>query len=272
MAGLTALFMLIGNLIGGQSGMLMALGIAAVSNFVMYFFSDSIVLKMQRAEPLDDRYPQVERIVQRLAARDGLPMPKLYYVDTPIPNAFATGRSPSHAAVAVTSGIMEILTDDELEAVLAHELGHVKNRDMLVSTVAATVAGAISYLAQFAFYFGGSSDDDNSNPLALLLAVILAPIAAMLIQMAVSRSREYLADEHSHAVLGTGEPLARALRKLEDWKLSQPPIDASPSQEASAHLMLTNMFSMHGLAALFSTHPSTEDRVERLKELDEGRR
>lgn len=272
MAGLTALFMLIGNLIGGQSGMLMALGIAAVSNFVMYFFSDSIVLKIQRAEPLDDRYPQVERIVQRLAARDGLPMPKLYYVDTPIPNAFATGRSPSHAAVAVTSGIMEILTDDELEAVLAHELGHVKNRDMLVSTVAATVAGAISYLAQFAFYFGGSSDDDNSNPLAMLLAVILAPIAAMLIQMAVSRSREYLADEHSHAVLGTGEPLARALRKLEDWKLSQPPIDASPSQEASAHLMFANMFSMHGLAALFSTHPSTEDRVERLRELDEGRR
>lgn len=272
MAGLTALFMLIGNLIGGQSGMLMALGIAAVSNFVMYFFSDSIVLKMQRAEPLDDRYPQVERIVQRLAARDGLPMPKLYYVDTPIPNAFATGRSPSHAAVAVTSGIMEILTDDELEAVLAHELGHVKNRDMLVSTVAATVAGAISYLAQFAFYFGGSSDDDNSNPLAMLLAVILAPIAAMLIQMAVSRSREYLADEYSHEVLGTGEPLARALRKLEDWKLSQPPIDASPSQEASAHLMFANMFSMHGLAALFSTHPSTEDRVERLRELDEGRR
>jgi len=272
MAGLTALFMLIGNLIGGQSGMLMALGIAAVSNFVMYFFSDSIVLKMQRAEPLDDRYPQVERIVQRLAARDGLPMPKLYYVDTPIPNAFATGRSPSHAAVAVTSGIMETLTDDELEAVLAHELGHVKNRDMLVSTVAATVAGAISYLAQFAFYFGGSSDDDNSNPLAMLLAVILAPIAAMLIQMAVSRSREYLADEHSHEVLGTGEPLARALRKLEDWKLSQPPIDASPSQEASAHLMFANMFSMHGLAALFSTHPSTEDRVERLRELDEGRR
>ena len=272
MVGLTALFMLIGNLIGGQSGMLMALGIAAVSNFVMYFFSDSIVLKMQRAEPLDDRYPQVERIVQRLAARDGLPMPKLYYVDTPIPNAFATGRSPSHAAVAVTSGIMETLTDDELEAVLAHELGHVKNRDMLVSTVAATVAGAISYLAQFAFYFGGSSDDDNSNPLAMLLAVILAPIAAMLIQMAVSRSREYLADEHSHEVLGTGEPLARALRKLEDWKLSQPPIDASPSQEASAHLMFANMFSMHGLAALFSTHPSTEDRVERLRELDEGRR
>ena len=272
MAGLTALFMLIGNLIGGQSGLLMARGIAAVSNFVMYFFSDSIVFKMQRAEPLDDRYPQVERIVQRLAARDGLPMPKLYYVDTPIPNAFATGRSPSHAAVAVTSGIMETLTDDELEAVLAHELGHVKNRDMLVSTVAATVAGAISYLAQFAFYFGGSSDDDNSNPLAMLLAVILAPIAAMLIQMAVSRSREYLADEHSHEVLGTGEPLARALRKLEDWKLSQPPIDASPSQEASAHLMFANMFSMHGLAALFSTHPSTEDRVERLRELDEGRR
>ena len=269
MTVLTALFMAVGYMIGGRSGMLLALGFAAVSNVVTYFFSDSIVLKMQGAQPLGDRYPQVERIVQRLVALDNLPMPKLYYVDTPIPNAFATGRSPKHAAVAVTSGVMEILEDDELEAVLAHELGHVKNRDMLVSTVVATVAGAISYLAQFAFFFGGS-DDEDANPLAMILMAILAPIAAMMIQMAVSRSREYLADEHSHDVLGTGEPLARALRKLEDWKYSQPPIGASPAQEASAHLMFANMFSMQGLAALFSTHPSTEDRVERLKELDEG--
>ena len=249
MTVLTVLFMAVGYMIGGRSGMLLALGVAAVSNVVTYFFSDSIVLKMQGAQPLGDRYPQVERIVQRLTALDNLPMPKLYYVDTPIPNAFATGRSPKHAAVA--------------------ELGHVKNRDMLVSTVVATVAGAISYLAQFAFFFGGS-DDEDANPLAMILMAILAPIAAMMIQMAVSRSREYLADEHSHDVLGTGEPLARALRKLEDWKYSQPPIGASPAQEASAHLMFANMFSMQGLAALFSTHPSTEDRVERLKELDEG--
>lgn len=271
MALLTALFMAVGYGLGGQSGMLMALFFAAASNFFMYFFSDSLVLKMQRAQPLDGRYPQVERIVRELTTVDNLPMPKLYFVNTPVPNAFATGRSPKHAAVAVTSGIMEILTDDELKAVLAHELGHVKNRDMLVSTIAATVAGAISYLAQLAFYFGGNRDED-SNPIALLATVILAPLAAMLIQMAVSRSREYLADEHSQKVLGSGENLASALEKLENWKGSNRPIAASPSQEAASHLMFANMFSLSGLSALFSTHPSTEDRVERLQELDKGQR
>jgi len=266
---LTGLFMAVGYFIGGQQGMLVALGFAAVTNIGMYWFSDSIVLKMQGAKPLEDgRYPQVARIVQELATNDGLPMPKLYYIDTPIPNAFATGRSPSHAAVAVTMGIVGILTDAELKAVLAHELGHVKNRDMLVSTIAATVAGAISYLAQMAFFMGGSRDEDgSSNPLAGLAMLILAPLAAVLIQMAVSRSREFLADEHSANVLHSGQDLANALRKLETFKQSVPPIQPSLSEQASAHLMFTNMFSANGLASLFSTHPSTEARIARLEKI-----
>lgn len=260
---------MVGYAFGGQQGMLMALGIAAVSNFFMYFFSSSLVIKMQGAQPLGDRYPQVERIVRELTVQANLPMPKLYYVETPIPNAFATGRSPQHAAVAVTTGIMDILNEDELRAVLAHELGHVKHRDMLISTIAATLAGAISYLAQLAFLFGGSSDDDDGgNIFAMIASLILAPIAAMLIQMAVSRSREYAADQYSRSILGTGDDLASALMKLENWKASVPPIEPSPSQEASAHLMFSNMFSLGGLQALFSTHPSTEARIARLKELD----
>jgi heat shock protein HtpX len=269
LALLTGLFMAVGYFIGGQQGMLIALGFAAVTNIGMYWFSDSIVLKMQSAKPIEEgQYPQVVRIVQDLATRDGLPMPKLYYVDTPIPNAFATGRSPSHAAVAVTMGIVGILTDAELKAVLAHELGHVKNRDMLVSTIAATVAGAISYLAQMAFFMGGSRDEEgNSNPLAALAMLILAPLAAVLIQMAVSRSREFLADEHSANVLNGGSDLASALMKLENFKHSVPPIEASPAEQASAHLMFANMFSANGLASLFSTHPSTEARIARLKNI-----
>ncbi len=265
MAGLTGLFMAVGYFIGGQQGMLMALFFATISNFVMYFFSDSLVLKMQNAQPLDDRYPEVRRIVTDLASRESMPMPKLYYVETPIPNAFATGRSPEHAAVAVTSGIMEILNEDELRAVLAHELGHVKNRDMLVSTVAASVAGAISYLAQMAFFFGGSDEDGNGNPIAMILAMLLAPIAAMIIQMAISRSREYLADEHSAHLLGTGTALASALKKLEGWKQQASPLAPTPNEQATSHLMFANMFSAAGLASLFSTHPSTADRVKRLQ-------
>lgn len=265
---LTGLFMAIGYFVGGQKGMLFALGIAAVTNLGMYWFSDSIVLKMQGAKPLESgQYPQVTRIVQELATNDGLPMPKLYYVDTPIPNAFATGRSPSHAAVAVTTGIVGLLTDNELKAVLAHELGHVKNRDMLVSTIAATVAGAISYLAQMFYFMGGSSDDEDRNPLVGLALIILAPLAAGLIQMAVSRSREFLADEHSAHVLHGGNDLANALRKLEGFKQAVPPIQPSPAEQASAHLMFANMFSTAGLASLFSTHPSTEARIARLQEI-----
>lgn len=271
LGGLTGLFMLVGYLLGGQRGMVMALGFACVSNFVMYFFSDSMVLKMQGARPLDGKYPEVERIMTDLASREGMPMPKLYYVPTAIPNAFATGRSPSHAAVAVTSGVMEILDENELRAVLAHELGHVKNHDMLVSTLAACIAGAVSYLAQFAFFFGGGSDEESSNPIAAIAVALLSPLAAMIIQMAISRSREYLADEHSQHLLGNGRALASALEKLDGWKKAAPPLRATPNEQATNSLMFANMFSAEGLANLFSTHPATADRIRRLKALDEHR-
>lgn len=267
MGGLIGLFMLIGYLFGGQSGMLFALVLGSGVNLFMYWFSASLVVKMQGAKPLNGKYPEVERIVTDLAQRENMPMPKLYYVDTPIPNAFATGRSPSNAVVAVTSGIMDILSESELKAVLAHELGHVKNRDMLVSTIAACMAGTISYIAQFAFMFGGGNRE-NTNPIAAIAAALLAPIAAMIIQMAISRSREFLADEHSAQTLGHGRDLETALLKLDSWKQSAPPIKPSPSQEATASLMFANMFSMQGLASLFSTHPSTVDRVKRLRSID----
>jgi heat shock protein HtpX len=267
MGGLTGLFMFVGYLFGGQSGMLMALGFASLTNIGMYWFSDSLVLKMQGAQPLNDQYPEVKRIVTDLAQRENMPMPALYYVDTPIPNAFATGRSPRHAAVAVTSGIMEILDERELRAVLAHELGHVKNRDMLVSTIAACLAGAISYIAQFAFMFGGGDRENGGNPIAAIAAALLAPFAAMIIQMAISRSREFLADQHSAELLHDGDALARALAKLDNWKQAAGPIQPTPNEQALSPLMFANMFSAQGLASLFSTHPSTEARVARLKQL-----
>ncbi|MCA9336773.1 zinc metalloprotease HtpX [Candidatus Saccharibacteria bacterium] len=267
MGGLTGLFMFVGYLFGGQSGMLMALGFASLTNIGMYWFSDSLVLKMQGAQPLNDQYPEVKRIVTDLAQRENMPMPALYYVDTPIPNAFATGRSPRHAAVAVTSGIMEILDERELRAVLAHELGHVKNRDMLVSTIAACLAGAISYIAQFAFMFGGGDRENGGNPIAAIAAALLAPFAAMIIQMAISRSREFLADQHSAELLHDGDALASALMKLDSWKQQVPPIQPTPNEQALSPLMFANMFSAQGLASLFSTHPSTAARVARLKKL-----
>lgn len=265
MAAMVGLFMLIGQVIGGQQGALMALVIAAVMNFGMYWFSGSMVLKMQGAVPLDEnRFPQVRRIVQEITQKDNLPMPKLYFVETPIPNAFATGRNPQNAVVAVTAGIMEILDERELYGVLAHEVGHVKNYDMLVSTIAATLGGAISYLAQMAFFFGGS-DEESPNPIAMIAMVILAPLAAMLIQMAVSRTREFGADEHGKKIMnGDGRALASALQKLEAFKPNMQNYQPSPSEQSTAHLMFANMFNMQGLSSLFSTHPSTKDRVERL--------
>lgn len=263
---MTGLFMGVGYLVGGQSGALMALGIAAVMNFGTYWFSDKLVLKMQGATPLDEaRFPQIRRMVQEITTQDGMPMPKLYYVDTPIPNAFATGRSHNHAVVAVTAGIMEILNDKELFAVLAHEIGHVKNYDMLVSTIAATLGGAISYIAQMAFFFGGNDEEGGSNPLAAIAMMILAPLAATLIQLAVSRSREFGADAHSREITnGDGRDLASALQKLESVKPQLQNYRPSPTEEVTAHLMFTNMFNMQGLASLFSTHPSTEARIDRL--------
>ncbi len=267
---LTGLFLAIGYAVGGQAGALLGLLFAAITNFGMFWFSGTLVLKMQKAVPLDElEHPNIVQIVKELAQADNLPMPKLYMVDTPIPNAFATGRSPKHAVVAVTTGIMGILTDGELKAVLGHELGHVKNRDMLVSTVAATIAGAISFVAQMAMWanFFGGQDEDAPNPLASLAMLLLAPLAASLIQMAVSRSREFLADQHGAKLLGSGKDLASALLKLESFKQSVGPITATPTEQSSAHLMFANMFSARGLAGLFSTHPSTADRVERLQNL-----
>lgn len=265
MAAMVGLFMLIGQMIGGQQGALMALVIAAVMNFGMYWFSGNMVLKMQGAVPLDEnRFPEVKRIVQEIVQKDNLPMPRLYFVETPIPNAFATGRTPQNAVVAVTAGIMEILDERELYGVLAHEVGHVKNYDMLVSTIAATLGGAISYLAQMAFFIGGN-DEESPNPIAMIAMVILAPLAAMLIQMAVSRTREFGADQHGKKIMnGDGRALASALQKLESFKPNMQNYQPSPAEQSTAHLMFANMFNMQGLSSLFSTHPSTKDRVERL--------
>jgi heat shock protein HtpX len=264
LALMTALFVAVGSIVGGRSGATTALFLAALMNFGMYWFSGSIVLKTQGAVPLDEKkYPNIVRIVRELTQADNLPMPNIYYVDSPVPNAFATGRNPKHAVVAVTAGILDILNDAELKAVLGHELGHVKNRDMLVSTIAATMAGAISWIAQMAYFVGGN-DEDNPNPIAMLAMVLLAPLAATLIQLAVSRSREFLADEHGAQLDGTGTHLANALRKLENFKQHAPPIQPTPAEQAQAHLMFANMFTLGGFAGLFSTHPSTEARIARL--------
>jgi heat shock protein HtpX len=269
---LTGIFMAVGYAIGGSHGAAIGLAFAAVTNIGTYWFSSSLVLKMQGAKPLDElndphARETITRVVTELAKADNLPMPALYFVDTPIPNAFATGRNPKHAVVAVNTGILDLLNDAELKAVLGHELGHVKNRDMLVSTIAATLAGAIGFIANFAFFFGGSSDDDAPNPLVMIALAILAPLAATIIQLAISRSREFLADQHGAKLVGSGKDLASALQKLDNFKHSVPPIVPSPSQQNTAHLMFTNMFTMRGVAGLFSTHPSTEARVERLKNI-----
>ncbi|QQS19451.1 zinc metalloprotease HtpX [Candidatus Saccharibacteria bacterium] len=270
LGALTGLFLAVGYMLGGRSGAIIALLLATVMNFGMYWFSGSMVLKMQRAVPLDTQaFPHVEKAVRELTQKDNLPMPKLYFVDTPVPNAFATGRSPKHAVVAVTRGITEILNERELRAVLAHELGHVKNYDMLVSTIAAAVGGAIAILAEMAFWGGslfGGSDDEGNNWAGSLAMLILAPFAAMMIQMAVSRSREFGADEHGANLVGQGSDLASALQKLENFKPNMAGLQPRPNEQATAHLMFTNMFSMQGLSSLFSTHPSTAARIARLQQ------
>ena len=265
---LTALLVVIGGAVGGQRGMVIAFVFALAMNFFSYWFSDKMVLAMYRAQPVDEATaPGVYRIVRRLATRAGLPMPRLYVIPSDTPNAFATGRNPEHAVVAVTEGITRILDEEELEGVLAHELSHVKNRDVLISTIAATLAGAITYLAhmaQWAAIFGGGRRDDDEggvNPLAAIFMAILAPIAAMLIQMAVSRSREYAADATGARMAGKTWGLAKALEKLQ-MAQQVVPMDATP---ATAHLFIVNPLSGRSFATLFSTHPPLEDRIARLQ-------
>ena len=266
---LTALLILIGGAIGGQGGMLMAFFLALVMNFASYWFSDKIVLSMYRAkEVTEGEAPGLHRIVRGLTQRAQLPMPRIYLIPSEAPNAFATGRNPEHAAVAVTEGIQRVLTEEELTGVLAHELGHVKNRDILVATIAATLAGAVTYLAymaRWAAIFGGRRDDDEegSSPLVMIAMAIVAPIAAMLVQMAVSRSREYLADETGARLTRQPEGLARALEKLHTASQAIP-MDANP---ATVHLFIVNPLTGRAFMTLFSTHPAIEERVARLRQM-----
>ncbi len=274
MALLTALVIFIGNLIGGNNGMVMAFMIALVMNFGTYWFSDKIVLGMYHAQEITtESHPGVIRIVQDLAQRAGLPMPRVYMIPSEQPNAFTTGRDPQHAAVAMTEGIVRTLSADELRGVLGHELAHVKHRDILIGTVAATMAGSISmiaHMAQFAMIFGGgrSSDNEGGNPIGGLLMIILAPIAAMLIQMAISRSREYEADRGGAEMAGNPLSLANALRKLEA-KAKEIPMNATP---ATAHMFIVNPLRGGGIASLFSTHPPMEERIARLEQMVYGQR
>lgn len=265
-AGLTALFMAIGAALGGQSGMLLAFLMAGVMNFVMYFASSKMVLKMYRARvvtPSDA--PELYAMVDRLRQRAGLPMPVVAIAPHEQPNAFATGRSPTHAVVCVTEGILRVLTTDELEGVIAHELAHIKNRDMLLQTMAATMAGAIANIAQFGFLFGGARDDDGENGASGLLLLILAPIAAMLIQFAISRQREFKADAVGADISGQPRALAGALRKLEIGA-QRIPMHVAPS---AAPLAQVNPLAAHrgGIGKLFSTHPPTAERVARLEKM-----
>jgi len=256
----------VGNLVGGRSGMVIAFGIAFVMNFGAYWFSDKIVLRMYGAQEVDEsQAPKLHSILHRLTLSAGIPMPKVYIIPMDQPNAFATGRDPNHAAVAVTEGITRLLSDDELEGVLAHELAHVKNRDILIGTIAATVAGAVmmmSNMARFAAIFGGGRDDEEGgNPIAVLIISMVAAFAAMLIQLAISRSREYGADATGAEVCGNPRALAGALRKLE-MGAQRIPMDANP---ATAHMFIVNPFSLEGIGRLFSTHPPVPDRIARLE-------
>ncbi len=273
MAAMTVLVVLIGQMIGGLNGMVFAFMFAIVMNFSSYWFSDKIVLMMYHAEEISaETNPQIFRMVGDLASRAGLPMPRVYMIPSEQPNAFATGRNPEHACVAMTQGIVQTLSMDELRGVIGHELAHVKHRDILICTIAATMAGAISmvaHMAQWALIFGngrGSNRDDGGNPLGALLMIIVAPIAAMLIQMAISRSREFEADRGGAEIAGNPLSLASALRKLEA-KRDEIPMNATP---ATAHMFIVNPLSGGGIIKLFSTHPPMEERVARLEAMVYG--
>jgi len=265
MAAITALFGVLGASLGGKQGMLLALGFALVSNFFAYWFSDKMVLRMYNAQEVDETSaPQFYRMVRDLAARAELPMPKVYLIDEQAPNAFATGRNPQHAAVAATTGILRVLSERELRGVMAHELAHVKHRDILISTISATMAGAISALANFAMFFGGrDSEGRPANPVAGILVAILAPIAGALIQMAISRAREFEADRGGAEISGDPQALASALDKIHRYAQGIP-LEAAERHPETAQMMIMNPLSGGGLRGLFSTHPSTEERIRRL--------
>jgi len=267
LALLSAILLVGGQAIAGRQGLYMAFVVTAIMNLASYFFSDKIALMSYSAKPVSETentevYHRVAPIVRGLSHRMGLPMPKLWIIPDESPNAFATGRNPSHASVAFTAGILRRMNDNELEGVIAHELGHVLHRDILISSVAAMLAGTITFLARMAFWFGGSRDDeDRGNPIAAIAMMILAPLAAALIQMAISRSREYDADAASAKYVGSPYPLIAGLQKLDSWA-KQIPMDASPS---TAHLFIVKPFTGESLMRLFSTHPSTADRIARLQ-------
>jgi heat shock protein HtpX len=265
MAAITALVMLIGGYVGGRQGMVVALLVALGLNFFSYWFSDKLVLKMYNAREVDETSaPQFYRMVAELVQRAGLPMPRVYVIDEAAPNAFATGRNPEHAAVAATTGIMQVLSANELRAVMAHELTHVAHRDILISTISATMAGAISMLANFAMFFGGrDSEGRPANPIAGLAVALLAPLAASLIQLAISRAREFEADRGGAELSGDPRSLASALEKIQAYARGTPLLAAERNPQ-TAQMMIVNPLHGGGIASLFSTHPSTEERVARL--------
>jgi heat shock protein HtpX len=275
MVFMTLLLVFVGAAIGGRSGMIFAFAMATIMNFGSYWFSDKIVLRMYRAQPVSEaEAPELYAIVRTLVQKAGLPMPKVYIIPEDTPNAFATGRNPEHAVVAVTQGIMRLLSREELSGVIAHELAHIRHRDMLTGTIVATIAGAISMIAQmaqWAMIFGGGSrrdDDEGGSPIAALVMMIVAPIAAMLVQMAISRAREYDADAGGAKIAGNPSGLANALLKLEKGNQVIPMADAKP---ATAHMFIVNPLHGGGLMKLFSTHPPIAERVKRLNEMARGR-
>lgn len=265
MAAITALFMVIGQFLGGQTGMMIALLVAVGMNFYSYWFSDKMVLRMYNAQEVDAQSaPQFYRMVQELAERAQMPMPRVYLINEQAPNAFATGRNPENAAVAATTGILRVLNERELRGVMAHELAHVKNRDILISTISATMAGAISMLANFGMMLGGRDSEGRPvNPIVSILVMFLAPLAASVIQMAISRSREFEADRGGAEISGDPAALASALQKIQ--RVAQGvPLEATERHPETAQMMIMNPLSGGGLRGLFSTHPATEERVERL--------
>ncbi len=271
MAAITALFGAVGAAMGGKTGMLLALGFALVSNFFAYWFSDKMVLRMYNAQEVDaSSAPQFYGMVRELAERAQLPMPRVYLIEEEAPNAFATGRNPEHAAVAATTGILRVLSARELRGVMAHELSHIKHRDILISTISATMAGAISALANFALFFGGRDSEGRSgNPIAAILVALLAPLAGALIQMAISRAREFEADRGGAEVSGDPHALASALDKIHRYAQGIP-LETAERHPETAQMMIMNPLSGGGLRGLFSTHPSTEERIRRLMAMSPG--